>query len=256
MNRTNETNGRCSIGLTLDASTAQSGEDIAPSTPGNVGMDSSSARKSKSLPDRIPIHEPHILAMLWEEQELRERLDQLNVIVEHIDSHDADLTIVAWEKFLSLVQDLDQRRAFNLENARKNALRLGIELADGDEGMDALSAVLASIDPTEKTKFPGAEIHPAQHLVCNIGVLRAGTIVKTAYSLMISTHATRPTTGLVALVSHLDRHKQMLVSELQEHRNRMLMKFAEQGYEIRIFDLIPELGDIKGIGAAYWKVIS
>lgn len=160
-------------------------------------MTSRLARNPLPLPDRIPIQDPYLLATLWESQELGDWLEPLNVIAEHIDLNNADMTIVAWEQLLSLIQDIDSRYALNMENARKNAVHLGIELPGEDEGIDAFSAVLAQIDVTDTTRFPGVKIHLARHLICNIGVLRACTFMKTAYSLMRSTHALEPIAGFM-----------------------------------------------------------
>ncbi len=217
-------------------------------------MESLPARSSTLIPDKIPIHDAHLLATLWEEQELSERLDQLKVIAEHIDLHNADLTIVVWEKFLALIEDVDRRYVLNLDSARKNALHMGIELRDENEGIDALKDTLSSIKVSDTTRFAGASIHPGRHLVCNIGVLRADTVMKTAYSLVRSTHATEPTIGLQELVSRLERHRQTLESEIHRHQVRMVMGLSEQGHVVRTFELIPELQDFKRLGIAYWSI--
>ena len=219
-------------------------------------MTSPLARNPLPLSDLIPIHDPHLLATLWERQELGDWLEPLNVIAEHIDLNNSDLTIVTWEQLLSLIQDIDSRYALNMENARKNVVHLGIELPGEDEGIDAFVAVLAQIDVTDTTRFSGAKIYLARHLVCNIGVLRACTVLKTAYSLMRSTHAIEPTVGLLELVSRLDRHRQTLSSEISEYRKHMLVELSEQGYDGQILSLVTELQDFRRAGTAYWKIDS
>ena len=217
-------------------------------------MEPSSLGKPRSLPETISIADPFLLATLWEEQELGDWLKPLNVIAEHINLHNADLTIVAWEKLLSLFEDIDNRYALNMESARKNAGHLGIQLTCEDEGIDAILAVLAQIDMTETTRFTGARIHPARHLVCNIGALRAYTVLKTAYSLIRSTHAIEPTSGLLELASRLDRHRQTLSSEVFEYQKRMLVELSEQAHDIEALELLIELRDFKRLGVAYWRV--
>lgn len=219
-------------------------------------MDSSTPSKIGVLTRTIPIEDAHLLATLWEEQELRERLNQLNVIAEHIDLNNADLTIVAWEKFLSMVSELNRRCTLNTDNASKNAAHLGIEQPNEDEGIEALATVLDRIDLTDRAGFPGAKIHPARHLVCNIGVLRANTFMKTVYSLVRSTHLMEPTASLVEFVSQLNRHRRMLASEIEGFENRMLMKISSQGYDLQAVDLQTELRDFKQFGIAYWKIDS
>ena len=48
-------------------------------------MEPSRSAKSRILPEIISINEPFLLAILWENEEIRERLDPLAIIAEHID---------------------------------------------------------------------------------------------------------------------------------------------------------------------------
>ena len=217
-------------------------------------MGPSSLGKPRSLPETISIEDPFLLATLWEEQELGDWLKPLNVIAQHINLHNADLTIVAWEKLLSLFEDIDSRYALNMENATKNALHLGIKPSSKDAGIEALSAILEQVDETNTTGFPGRRIHPARHLVCNIGALRACTVLKAAYSLMRSTHAIEPTSGLMELVSRLDRHRQTLSAEVFEYQKCMLVELSEQAHDIEALELLIELRDFKPLSVAYWRV--
>ena len=205
-------------------------------------------------PGRIPINDPQLLAKLWEKEEIRARHAALSIIFEHIDLANADLTIVAWERFLSLFEHLDLMYAMNMKNAKIHTERLGIELAMEEEGIDALSEVLESIDLADTAGFIGAKIHPARHLVCNIGVIRAGTVMKTAYALMRSTYANEPTSGLVQLMSMLDQHQQSLESEILEYRNRAHLELVSQGSDVKLWRLMPELDDLNRTGMAYWKI--
>ena len=164
------------------------------------------------------------------------------------------MTIVAWEQLLLLIKNVDSRYALNMRSARTNVAKLGIQLPDEDEGIDALSAVLAQIDVADETGFPGTKVHPARHLVCNIGVLRACTFMKTAHSLIRSTHATEPTSGLHELVSRLDRHRQTLSSEVFEYQKRMLVELSDHFHEIEAIELQMELHDFRKLGKAYWRV--
>ena len=217
-------------------------------------METSRLAKSKIQPEVISINDPFLLATLWEDEEIRERLDTLAIIAEHIDLHSADMTIVAWEQLLSLIKNVDSRYALNMQSARTNVAKLGIQLPDEDEGIDALSAVLAQIDVADETGFPCAKVHPARHLVCNIGVLRACTFMKTAHSIIRSTHAIEPTSGAHKLVSRLDRHRQTLSSEVFEHQKHMLVELSDQFHEIEAIDLQMELHDFRKLGKAYWRV--
>ena len=216
-------------------------------------MGPSHLAKSRFLPETISIEDPYLLATLWEEQELSDWLKPLTIIAEHINLHDADLTIVAWGKLLSLFEDIGTRYALNMANASTNAMRLGIELPGKDEGTEALSAMLEQIDVTDTTGFPGTRVHPARHLVCSIGVIRACTVLKAAYSLMRSTHAIEPTSGLQELVSRLDRHRQTLSSEVFEYQKRMLVELSEQARDIEAIELQIELRDFRQLGMAHWR---
>ena len=217
-------------------------------------MTSPLARNPLPLSDLIPIHDPHLLATLWERQELGDWLEPLNVIAEHIDLNNADLTIVAWEQLLSLIQDIDGRYSLNMDNVRKNVVHLGIELPAEGEGIDAFPAVLAQIYVTDTTRFTGVTIHLARHLVCNIGVLRACTVVKAAYMLGRSTYALEPTAGLLELKSQLDRHQQLLSCEVFEFQKRKLLELSDRGHDLEAFELMIELRDFRRLGMAYWKV--
>ena len=209
---------------------------------------------SELLPDLIQIHDPHLLAMLWEEQELGDRLEPLKIIAEHINLHDADLTILAWEKLASLFQRIDTRYALNMANASTNAARLGIDLSGKDEGIDALSAMLEQIDLSDTTRHPASRTHPARHLVCNIGVLRACTVLKTTYSLVRSTHALEPTAGLTELVSRLDTQRRALSSEIFEYQKLKLMELSDQAHDVEAIELQIELRDFRKLGMAYWRL--
>ena len=217
-------------------------------------MEPSRSAKSRILPEIISINEPFLLAILWENEEIRERLDPLAIIAEHIDLNNADMTIVAWEQLLSLIKKVDNSYALNMQGAKRNAVKLGIQLPDQNEGIESLSAVLAQIDVTDTNGFPGTKVHPARHLVCNIGVLRACNFMKTAHSLIRSTHAIEPTSGVHELVSRLDRHLQTLSSEVFEHQKHMLVELSDQFHEIEAIDLQMELHDFRKLGKAYWRV--
>ena len=209
---------------------------------------------SELLPDLIQIHDPHLLAMLWEEQELGDRLEPLKIIAEHINLHDADLTILAWEKLASLFQRIDTRYALNMANASTNAVRLGIDLSGKDERIDALSAMLEQIDMSDTNRHPDSRTHPERHLVCSIGVLRACTVLKTAYSLVRSTHALEPTAGLTELVSRVDTQRRALSSEIFEYQKLKLVELSNQAHDIEAIELLIELHDFRKLGMAYWKL--
>ena len=213
-------------------------------------------RITGTVPCKIPINDPQLLTKLWEKEEIRTRQATLTIIAEHIDLANADLTIVAWDRFLSLFEQLDLMYALNLKNARINARHLGIEFAENEKYIDALSLVLESIDLTDTDRFIGAKIHPARHLVCNIGVLRAGTVMKTARALMRSAYANEPTAGLLELMARLDQHQQSLGWEILEYRNCVHQELVSQGFDVRLWDLMPELGDLNRTGSAYWRISS
>ena len=217
-------------------------------------MDMPSNRTTATSPARIPINDPHLLAKLWEKEEIRARQDVLTVIAEHINLANADLTIVAWERLLSLFEHLDHMYALNMKNAKIHTDRLGVELAMEERRIDSLSEVLERIDLPDSASRVGAKIHPARHLVCNIGVIRAGTIMKTAYALMRSTYANEPTSGLSELMSRLDQHQRSLGSEILEYRNRAHQELLSQGYDVTLWSLMPEIDDLNRTGVAYWKV--
>ena len=78
--------------------------------------------------------------------------------------------------------------------------------------------------------------------------------MKTAHSIIRSTHAIEPTSGAHKLVSRLDRHRQTLSSEVFEHQKHMLVELSEQFHEIEAIDLQMELHDFRKLGKAYWRV--
>ena len=217
-------------------------------------MDMPITRTSATTPARIPINDPQLLAMLWEKEEILARQAVLAVIAEHINLANADLTIVAWERLLSLFEHLDYMYSLNMENVKIHTDRLGIALVMEEKGIDTLSEVLESIDLTDTSGVLGAKIHPVRHLICNIGVLRACTVMKTAYALMRSTYANEPTSGLVQLMSTLNQHQQSLGSEILEYRNRAHQELLSQGYDVTLWSLMPEIDDLNRTGVAYWKV--
>lgn len=217
-------------------------------------MNMPSTRPTNTTDVRVPINDPQLLAKLWEKEEIRARQDALTVIAEHINLANADLTIVAWERLLSLFEHLDHMFALNMKNAKIHTDRLGIALAMEEKGIDSLSEVLESIDLTDSASGVGTKIHPARHLICNIGVIRAGTIMKTAYALMRSTYANEPTSGLSELMSRLDQHQRSLGSDILEYRNRAHLELANQGYDVKLWSIMPELGDLNQSGVAYWRI--
>ena len=131
-------------------------------------MDMPSNRTTATSPARIPINDPQLLAKLWEKEEIRARQDVLTVIAEHINLANADLTIVAWERLLSLFEHLDHMYALNMKNAKIHTDRLGIALAMEEKGIDSLSEVLERIDLTDSASRVGAKIHPARHLILSL----------------------------------------------------------------------------------------
>ena len=217
-------------------------------------MNMPNTRTYRTVPDRVPINDPQLLAKLWEKEEIRATQDTLKIIFEHLDLANADLTIVAWEKFLSLFDKLDIRYDLNVENTRINAGHLGIEIAMEENGIDALTVVLESIDLSDTTRFFEAKVHPARHLVCNIGVLRACTVMKAARALMRSTYAIEPTSGLLELMSRLDQHQQILGAELLEYRDRTHTELVSQGFDVKLWGLMPEIDDLNRTGLAYWRI--
>ena len=78
--------------------------------------------------------------------------------------------------------------------------------------------------------------------------------MKTAYSLIRSTYVNESTAGLSEFVSRLDLHRQMLGFEILEHRDRMCLRFTEQDRDVKHWNLMPDLGDLKCAGTAYWKI--
>ena len=217
-------------------------------------MNMPKTRVTSTVLGRIPINDPQLLAKLWEKEEIRTRQATLTIIAEHIDLADADLTIVAWERFLSLFEHLDLTYALNMKNAKIHIDRLGLELAMEEKGIDALPDVLERIDLADTASFIGAKVHPARHLVCNIGVIRACTVMKTAYALMKSTYANEPTSGLLDLLSRLDQHQQSLGSKILGYRNRAHLELVSQGYDVKLWSLTPELDDLNRTGMAYWRI--
>lgn len=211
-------------------------------------------RIPRSVPERIPINDPQLLAKLWEMEEIGARQSHLTIISEHIDSRNADLTILAWEKFLSLFEDVDRRYSLNMENAKKNTAHLGFELSKNEDGLDALAAVLTNIDLADEYKFSGVKTHQARHLICNVGVLCAATAMKAAYALMRSTHANDPTSGLLELISRLDQHQQRLTSEIEDFKIQALMEISEQGFHYDAIELQTDLREFQKHGLAYWKI--
>ena len=214
----------------------------------------------RSLPESIPMSSPDILATLWEHQELRERLDKLELIAEHIDLENTDLSIIAWQQFVALLDDLYDRQSKNLASARNNAKRLGHVFPVGgkafdDQGFDDLASLLSTLDITGQTSYPDARVHPAQHLACNIGVVRAGTVVQAAHGIMKVTHATSPVAGVIEFVSRISRHMQALDAQLLMHESDLLTKLEEQGHDIRGVTLVPEFFS-RRLRAPYWKVVT
>ena len=193
-------------------------------------MDMPSNRTTATSPARIPINDPHLLAKLWEKEEILARQAVLTVIAEHINLANADLTIVAWERLLSLFEHLDYMYSLNMENVKIHTDRLGIALVMEEKGIDTLSEVLESIDLTDTSGVLGAKIHPVRHLICNIGVLRACTVMKTAYALMRSTYANEPTSGLVQLMSTLNQHQQSLGSHVCDEHEERQNTYRASGY--------------------------